>query len=90
MGICRFQNKWRAYIHYNGFVHLGDYQNLEDACWARWVGEWIVYGNFRNPKNAQKLWSTGIESEHKNEIYTRVLDIVWRKLWPGMENKEDP
>ena len=97
-GVYRYTTRsgrvyWRASIHYNTSVHLGDYAELVDACWARWVGEWIVYREFRNPKNAQRLWTEGIKSEHKDEIYGRVLDIVWRQILPRIEaeqKKEDP
>lgn len=49
MGVSWYSTngKWRAYIHENGFIHLGYFENFEDAVSARKEAE-VKYGYHEN------------------------------------------
>lgn len=73
------RNKWAPEIRLNGIrCHLGRYDNIEDAVYARYEAELILFKEFRSTRNDVKIYKYIEKCEHKEEIKIYVDDKIKR------------
>lgn len=78
-GIIKTKASWRAVIQlHKNKIELGHYKKLEDACYARYIAEEILFKNFRNSNNDEALMTQVNKCEHKLQIYGKVICILCR------------
>ncbi len=68
----------------NKRCHLGYCKTKEEAVYARYIAERIVFGEFANKKEQEKKFefTKNLSKEKKNAIYTRVISKLKNKgLW---------
>lgn len=76
-GIMKIPTGWRAVIQmHKNKIELGRYKKLEDACYARYIAEKILFEDFRNTDNDNTLVPTANQSENKLAIYGKVINIL--------------
>lgn len=74
---------WCTEIRYNKKrIHLGAYEKLEDAVYARWLAELILFGQYRNSNNDQAIFEQVdlVPSERKSQISEYVSRQINLKL----------
>lgn len=75
------RDKWLAEIKFNYIkVHLGRYKKYEDACYARYIAELIIFGCFRSETNDAVLIPIANQCDIKDEIDTYVSQRVLGKI----------
>ena len=76
-GVMQMGNRWRAVIQLNrNKIELGRFKKLEDACYARYIAEKILFENFRNTNNDDVLLPMANKCERKLAIYGKVINIL--------------
>lgn len=55
-------------------IHLSRWQNLEDACYARYIAELFIFGEYRSDRNDDVLLSIIASCKNKDEIKTYVMN----------------
>jgi len=84
-GVCLMKGKWVAQIKHNNIsAKFGKYENKEDAIYARYVGEQLLFKDNRSNRNDDNILKEIKKCKNKKKIKRDVLEII-KKRW-GTEN----
>ena len=71
------RDKWSCEIKFNyKKIHLGRYNAFEDACFARYVAENLLFGEYRNVSNDSKLMPIIEKCSCKDKIDKYVRERI--------------
>ena len=74
------RDKWSAEIKVNyKKVHLGRYDLFEDACYARYIAEQLLFDEFRNESNDHTLVPMAMACQRKEELNAYVERRIQEK-----------
>lgn len=87
-GVCFIKNKnrWIAQIKHNKItVKLGEFKNKEDAVYARYVGECLIFKNNRANRNDDNIFKE-IEKCKNKEIIKQNVEKRVKKKWESLND----
>lgn len=71
---------WYAQIKSNGIKYnLGKYKKIEDAVYARFCAEQILFGDFRSNRNDDNILKEVDKCINKEEIKQRIINTINRR-----------
>ena len=74
------RNKWAPEIAIKGRkCHLGRYQKFEDAVYARYIAELVIFDDFRSFRNDDKILNIIDNCNRKEDIDTYVVNKLYQK-----------
>lgn len=72
--------KWYAQIKSQNLnYYLGKYEKIEDAIYARYCAEQILFGEFRSDRNDANILKEISKCIRKDEIKQRVINVINRR-----------
>lgn len=75
------RNKYSVEIKLNGKkCHLGRYDSIEDAVYARFVAEVLTFGNARSTSNDHNIKPVAKKCKYQREIYDYVCSRLDKKI----------
>lgn len=76
-GVVKNKNKWHVQLrNKTKNYHFGNYKNLCDAVYARYIAECEIFGEFRNTQNDEEIFEQINLCNSKESIRRFVIELI--------------